>query len=178
MMRTLVTFALAALAGGCQSIEKPEVDLEVLAAGIIESDGGVMRRDESSSVGAQRTNARSMRVVERTALVPLRPGISYGIAFRVTRAKEATVKLRAVIQTSAPCRLKSTGEVVFHNDSILTVRVGELRHLAARIPASASENHCEGDPQPGMETLSLHDGPRKLAEVRFQVHRVGQSPNS
>lgn len=148
------------------------MELELLAAGIIESERTVMRPDGTSSVGAKRADAASMRVVQSTALVPLRPGVSYGIAFRVTRARDAVVKLRAVLHTSAPCKLKSTGEVVHHNDSELTVRVGEVRHLAARIPASPEENHCEGEPQPGFDTFSLYHGDRRLAQARFQVHRA------
>jgi hypothetical protein len=156
----------------CESIPKPDVELEILAAGIIESEGEVMRADPSSSVGAQRTGARSMRVVESTALVPLRPGISYGIAFRVTRAPEESVQLRAVLKTSAPCKLKTTGEVVYHNDSVLSVRVGAVRHLAATIPATTEQNHCEGDPLPGIDTFTLLHDDKKLAEARFQIFRA------
>lgn len=168
--------AIVWLLCGCTSTPQPEVEIEILDAGIIESDRPVVRQDESSSVGAKRADARSLRVIQSTALVPLQPGISYGIAFRVTRAKDAVVELRAVLHTSAPCKLKTTGEVVHHNDSTLSVRVGDVRHLAARIPASTDENHCEGEPQPGMDTISLHHGDRKLAQARFQVHRVDTLP--
>lgn len=161
---------------GCTSTPQPEIEVEILAAGIIESDRATMRQDDTSSVGAKRTDARELRVVQSTALVPLQPGLSYGIAFRVTRASDAVVKLRAVLHTSAPCKLKATGEVVHHNDSTLSVRVGDVRHLAARIPASPNENHCEGEPQPGMDTFSLYHNDRKLAEARFQVHRVDARP--
>ena len=146
-----------------------EFKLEVLASGIIEEDRVEFREDPSSSIGAKRGSASGMRVVNATSRIPLVPGTVYGIAFRVTQAPVAVIPLKAVIETSAPCRLKSTGVVVHRNNLEIRVRVGEIRHVAARIPASDAENPCEGAPLPGMDTLSIFYDGRLVARQRFTV---------
>ena len=171
MNRIGTIFLLVSGLAGCTSTPDSAVRIEVLGRGIIEKEIVAWRGDPSSSIGAKRADARSMRLVRQTELIPLQPGLTYGIAFRVTHAPQEVVQLRAELKTSAPCRLKSTGAVVYHNDSTLTVRVGEVRHLAATIPASPAENPCEGEPLPGMDTFTLSYGDSKLAEARFQVSK-------
>lgn len=168
---TPLSILVLLLSSGCTHPPRHEVKLEVLGAGIIERQGIAWKDDADSSVGAKRADARVLRIVKETRLVPLQPGISYGISFRVTQAPQDSVQLRAVLKTSAACKLKSSGEVVYHNNSVLSVRVGDVRHLAATIPATAEQNHCEGDPLPGMDTFTLLHGERKLAEASFQIHR-------
>lgn len=165
-----VTSTLLVLSG-CTSISEAPVKLEVVGYGIFESERVTMREDETSSVGAKRADAQSMRIAATTDRVPLRPGLGYGVAFRVTEAPSPEVRIKAVLRTTAACVLKTSGEVVHHNDTILTVKVGQLRHLGARIPASESENHCVGAPQPGTDTFELYFGDRKLAEKRIEVYR-------
>ena len=162
--------AIVALAG-CMPIPERPVELEVIDYGVIESAQVSMRPDETSSVGAMRVTSSSMRISSRTARVPLRAGLSYGLAFRVTKAPSEEVSIKGILRTSAPCVLKATGNVVYHNDTVLKVKVGELRHLGARIPASGSENHCRGEPQPGIDTFQLYFGDQKLAEKIFEVYR-------
>lgn len=147
------------------------VALQIAGYGIIDSERVVLRIDETSTVGARRADARSMQVAVTTERIPLRKGLSYGIAFRVMRAPTQEVQLKGVLRTSSPCVLKHSGKVVYHNDSILTVRIGQLRHLGARIPASESENHCIGEPQPGTDTFELWFEGRKLVEKTFHVYR-------
>lgn len=156
---------------GCAVPSEPRVVLQLAGYGIIESTRVTMRADETSSVGAKRADAQSMHISVTADRVPLRPGLSYGVAFRVTRAASPTVRIRAVLRTSSACVLKTSGEVVYHNDTVLTVAVGELRHLGARIPASQSENHCVGDPQPGTDTFELYFEDKKLAEKTIEVYR-------
>ncbi len=169
MTRICIVLLLVSGLAGCTSTPEPVVKVEVLGRGIIQTEIVSWRDDPSSSIGAKRADSRTMRIVRQTELIPLQPGLTYGIAFRVTQAPEHVVQLRAELRTSAPCRLKTTGEVVYHNDSILTVRVGEVRHLAATIPASPAENPCDGKPLPGMDTFTLSYRGNKLAEARFQV---------
>lgn len=174
MTRFGIVFFLVSGLAGCSSTAAPEVKIEVLGRGIMQTEIVTWRDDPSSSIGAKRADSRSMRIVRQTELIPLEPGLTYGIAFRVTHAPQDVVQLRAELLTSAACRLKTTGEVVYHNDSILTVRVGELRHLAATIPASAAENPCDGEPLPGIDTFTLSYNGYKLAEARFQVSKTRQ----
>ena len=171
MTRIGIVFLLVSGLASCTSTPDPVVEVEVLGRGVIQTEIVAWRDDPSSSIGAKRADARSMRIVRQTELIPLEPGLTYGIAFRVTHAPQQVVQLRAELRTSAPCRLKATGEVVYHNDSTLAVRVGEVRHLAATIPTSPTENPCEGEPLPGMDTFTLSYGESKLAQARFQVSR-------
>lgn len=165
------TTLLAILLGACAPIAQPPMMLEVTGYGVIESERVAMRADETSSVGAKRADAGAMRIAASTTRIPLRPGLSYGIAFRVIRAPVQEVRLKAILRTSSPCVLKSSGETVYHNDTVLTVQVGQLRHLGARIPASANENHCAGEPRPGIDTFELWFEGWKLAERTFEVYR-------
>jgi hypothetical protein len=174
MTRISIVFLLASGLAACTSTPAPAVKVEVLGRGIIQTETVSWRDDPTSSIGAKRAGSRSMRIVRQTELIPLQPGLTYGIAFRVVHAPQQVVQLRAELRTSAPCRLKTTGEVVYHNNSTLTVRVGEVRHLAATIPASATENPCEGDPLPGMDTFTLSYNGYKLSEARFQVSKSVQ----
>ena len=174
MTRIGIVFLLVSGLAGCTSTPAPAVKVEVLGRGIIQTENVSWRDDPSSSIGAKRADSRSMRIARQTELIPLQPGLTYGIAFRVTHAPQQVVQLRAELRTSAPCRLKATGEVVYHNDSTLTVRVGEVRHLAATIPASPAENPCEGEPRPGMDTFTLSYNGYKVAEGRFQVSKTLQ----
>ena len=146
-----------------------EFKIEVLASGIIEEDRVEFRDDPSSSIGAKRGSAFGMRVVNATSRIPLVPGTVYGIAFRVLQAPAGIVPLKALVESSAPCRLKSTGVVVHRNNLEMTVRVGDVRHVAARIPANDEENPCEGAPRPGMDTLSIFYDGRLVARERFTV---------
>lgn len=165
------TMAIVALTNCMPTIGERPVLLEVVDYGIIESDRVTMRPDETSSVGAKRANSLSMRIAATTTRVPLRAGLSYGLAFMVTEAPSQEVSIKAVLRTSAPCVLKASGNVVYHNDTVLKVRVGEVRHLGARIPASDRENHCRGDPKPGIDTFQLYFGDRKLVERTFEVYQ-------
>ena len=83
---------------------------------------------------------------------------------------EALVDLKIILRSSTPCVLKTTGEVVYHNDSILQVRIGEMRHIGAAI-VSGEENHCRDTPEPGIETFELLYGGHKLAEKTFRLFR-------
>lgn len=171
MARSRVALVGLLLLGACQTVpDEPPVVLEIVGYGIIQSERVVMRKDETSSVGAELAAAQRMRVVTQTTRVPLRRGLSYGIAFRVIEAPSQEVAIRVVLRTTATCVLKESGRVVHHNDSLLTVRVGELRHVAARIPASDSENHCAGEPQPGSDTFELYFDQQKLASKSFDVY--------
>ena len=174
MTRIGIVCLLVSGLAGCTSTPDSAVKIEVLGRGIMEKEIVAWRDDPSSSIAAKRADSRAMRIVRQTELIPLQPGLTYGIAFRVTHAPQQVVQLRAELLTSAPCRLKTTGEAVYHNDSTLTVRVGELRHLAATIPASPAENPCEGEPLPGMDTFTLSYNGNKLAEARFQVSKTLQ----
>ena len=165
-----MTLAIVALTG-CMPIAESQVELEVIDYGVLEGGQVTMRPDETSSVGAMRANSMSMRISARTARVPLRAGLSYGLAFRVTKAPSEEVSIKGILRTSAPCVLKATGNVVYHNDTVLKVKVGEVRHLGARIPASDTENHCRGEPKPGTDTFQLYFGDQKLAEKTFEVYR-------
>lgn len=174
--RASAAFVAAVLAGAATTpIAAPsdrspaEVRIQVLARGIIEQDRVEFRDDPSSSIGAKRGVAARMRVIQETSRIPLVPGTVYGIAFRVTQAPTEMISLKAVIETSAPCRLKSTGMVVHGNDLEIVVRVGDVRHIAARIPANDSENPCEGAPLPGNDLLSLFYNHRLVARERFTV---------
>ena len=163
--------AMVIVACGCSTPHSPDVQVQIVGFGTIETVGLVMRADETSSVGAKLGGAKAMRVVAETQRIPLRPGVSYGIAFKVIKAPSEEVALKAVLRSSSPCTLKSSGQTVYHNDSVLRVKVGQLRHLAARIPASERESHCVGDSQAGTDTFQLWFDGKKVAEKTFEIYR-------
>lgn len=172
VLAPLIIVVAAMLVASCSADEQQLApSIRIVAYGIFEHDRVAMRVDETSSVGAKRGHAQGLRVAVQTDRIPLRPGLSYGIAFRVTGVPAHEVRIRAVLRSSNACVLKSSGDVVYHNDSVLTVKVGELRHIGARIPASEDEDHCVGASQPGTDTFELYLGYQKLAEKTFRIYR-------
>lgn len=168
----LTTAAIALFVTSCTVEEdKPAPAVEILAFGILAYDEVAMRQDESSSVGAKRGGAKGLRVLRQTDRIPLRPGVSYGVAFVLKNVPAEQAQVRVVLRSSNPCVLKASGETVYHNDTTLTVKVGQPRHIGARIPASADENHCAGDAQPGTNTFELYLGYQKLAEKALHIYR-------
>ena len=124
-----------------------------------------------SSVGARIGRARALRIAKQTYRIPYKPGLSYGVAFVVRGTPPGgLIDLKVILTSSTPCVLKTNGEVVYHNDSILRVRIGELRHIGAAI-VSGEQNHCRETPEPGTETFELFYGDDKLAEKTFELFR-------
>ncbi len=146
----------------------PEV--QIIDFGILEYDQVRMAADETSSIGAKLGQARGLRVAAQTDRIPIRPGLAYGISFVVKGAVTEDIKIKAVQRSSNPCVLKTSGQVVFHNDSLLSVRIGQVRHIGARFPASQDENHCQREPQPGTYTFELYAGDRRLASKTFHLY--------
>ena len=169
----VIAAATILLLAGCGARDEPPgaQSIEIAGYGILEHERVAMRTDESSSVGAKRAGAPGLRLAVQTDRIPLRPGLSYGLAFRLTGAPTEEGRIRVVLRTSNPCVLKKSGETVYHNDTILIVKPGELRHIGGYIPASEEENHCVGDPQPGTSTFELYLGERKLADKAFHLYK-------
>lgn len=170
MKARVLIAAVALAAAGCAREEPVKPAIEILEYGILEHGRMVLRPDDSSSVGAKGGRASVIRVAAQTDRVPLRPGIGYGVAFRLTGLQTEDARIRVVLRSSVACVLKSSGQIVYQNDSVINVKVGELRHIGARIPTSEAENHCTGAPQPGTYTFELHLGDRKLAEQGFHIY--------
>ena len=143
--------------------------IDIVAYGLLEFDRAGISKDPTSSVGAQLSHATRVRVVQQTDRIPLREGLSYGIAFRVRgRPAGAVVPVKVVLRGSSPCVLKRTREVVYHNDTVLDVKLGDLRHIGGRI-TGGEENHCAEVPGPGTETFEFYFEGRKLAEKSFHL---------
>ena len=156
--------------GSCGQ-NKPAVvsSIEVVRFGLLEIVDSANTLDATSSIGAEIAHAREMRVSHQTDRIPLRPGISYGIAFVVHgTAPDGIVEIQVVLRSSSPCVLKQTGQPVYQNDTTLRVKLGEVRHVGARI-AAPEESHCKNIPGPGFETFELRYRNRKLAEKTFEV---------
>ena len=171
-VRMLSNIAVVAiLACGCVAQDDTKsAAVDIIGYGILEPDSVAMRADESSTVGAKRGSAQELRVAVQTDRIPLRPGLIYGMAFVLRDVPMQEAQVRVVLRSSNPCVLKASGETVYHNDTTLTVKVGEVRHIGARIPASAEENHCVGESAPDRSTFELYLGYRKLAEKTFEVY--------
>ena len=143
--------------------------IDILAFGILEFDRTTASKDPTSSVGAHLVRGQKLRISQQTDRIPLRQGLSYGVAFVVKGTPSGAIaEVKVILRSSSPCLLKETREVVYHNDSVLQVRIGELRHIGGII-ASGDDNHCVDTPGPGTETFELHYGGRKLAEKSFHL---------
>jgi hypothetical protein len=159
------------LVSGCATDQETEVNsIEITGFGIFEYNSVRIDPDETSSVGAKLGAARGLQLSSQTTRIPILRGLAYGVRFVVHgNPPDATVAIRVILRSTEACVLRETGQVVYHNDSVLKVRIGEPRHIGARFPASDEENHCIGDPQPGTDTFELYHGDRKLAEKVFQI---------
>jgi hypothetical protein len=143
--------------------------IEVMDYGVLGYGQAAIGKDGTSSIGAAIARARSIKVVNTTSKIPLRIGLAYGIAFVVRgQPADAVVPITVVLRSSRPCVLKSNGATVFTNDSVLQVKVGELRHIGGRF-VTADENHCQGPSTPGDSTFELYYENKKLAERTFHI---------
>lgn len=167
----IIAIAALGLAGGCtQDTDIIVKSIEIVEFGILEFDRATIATDPTSSVGASMARAQGIRVSQPIDRIPLRTGLAYGITFVVRgTAPGAVVDVKVVLKSTSPCRLKTTGEVVFHNDSVLQVRLDEIRHVGARITAG-DDNHCVDAPGPGTATFEIHHRGRKLAEKSFELY--------
>jgi len=144
--------------------------IEITGFGIFEYEGVRIGPDETSSTGAKLGAAKGLKLSAQTTRIPIWPGRAYGVRFVVHgNPPDSMVDIKVVLRSTDACVLRDTGQVVYHNDSVLKVRIGEIRHIGGRFPESEEENHCAGAPQPGTETLELYHGDRKLAEKTFQI---------
>lgn len=159
------------LVAGCETNQETVVDrIEITGFGIFEYEGVRIGPDDTSSTGAKLGAAKGLKLSAQTTRIPIRPGRAYGVRFVVHgNPPDSMVNIKVVLRSTDACVLRDTGQVVYHNDSVLRVRIGEIRHIGGRFPESEEENHCTGAPQPGTETLELYHGDRKLAEKTFQI---------
>lgn len=174
-MRIILRIAALAIATvfatGCAVEHEPvSASITILDYGILEYDEIKMKPDETSSLGARRGDARGLHIVTHTDQIPIEPGLTYGIRF-VVHARMDEIVLRAVQRSANPCIMKGSGKKVYYNDSILKVRIGDIRHIAARFPVSESESICEGREQPGIYIFELYFGGSKLAQKVFYLHK-------
>ena len=169
-MVRVVTLGLAGAVAACSPESEVRVDtIEIVAFGILEFSDPLATKDPTSSVGAPLTRAKQIRVARQTDRIPIRKGLAYGVAFRA-RGAGAAADVKVVLRSSVPCVLKQTGESVYHNDTVLRVQIGELRHIGGKIGEGA-DTHCRDAPQPGVRTFELLAGERKLAEKSFELFR-------
>lgn len=167
------TTAVLALAA-CGSPAPPTVSaVEIIQYGIFEYEKTASKVDPTSPIGAQIARAKALRVSVQTDRIPNRVGVWYGIAF-VVRGEPlgAPVDIRVVLRSSGGCVLKATGAVVHENASTLQVRLGQLRHIGARI-VPLKEDHCTTRPAGDTETFEIYYQDAKLAEKRFQILPAG-----
>ncbi len=170
VFRITALVALCVAAGSCVPQGDMVVDsIDILAFGILEFDRTTADKDPTSSVGARLVRGQRFRISQQTDRIPLKQGLSYGVAFVVKGTpSDAVAEVKVILRSSSPCVLRESHEVVHHNDSVLQVRIGELRHIGGII-ASGDDNHCVDTPGPGTETFEFHHGGRKLAEKSFHL---------
>ena len=159
------------LVSGCATDQKTAVNsIEITGFGILGYNSVRIGPDETSSVGAKLGAAKGLQLSSQTTRIPIRSGLAYGVRFVVHgNPPDATVDVGVILRSTNACVLRDTGQIVYHNDSVLKVRIGEVRHIGGRFPASEEEDHCIGEPKPGTDTIELYHGDRKLAEKTFQI---------
>ena len=167
----IVALLSVCLTAGCADDREVRVSaIDVTGFGIFDYESVRNDPDDTSSVGAQLGAARALHLAAQTDRIPIRPGLAYGVRF-VARGspQNAVIDIRVIMKSTNACVLKASNQVVYHNDSLLKVRIGESRHIGGRFPASEEEKHCVGEAKPGTNTLQLYYQDRKLAEQVFQI---------
>ena len=167
----LVFTAWALLLTACGASQpSPKVSsIDIIEYGTFEYGQAVRETDATSPIGAEIARAPAIRVSVQTDRIPNRTGISYGIAF-VVRGEPpgAPVDIRVILRSAAGCVLKTTGALIHENASTLQVRLGEVRHIGARI-VPPQEDHCTGRRRTNAETFELYYHGDKLAQKRFEI---------
>ena len=158
-------------ASSCAPIQQVAVsDIEIEEFGIFNYRSIRTELDEMSSAGSKLGLAKGLHVLSKTNRIPIRGGLAYGVRFVVHGdPQNTTIDIKVILRSTNACILRATGRVVYQNDSVLKVRIGEPRHVGGRFPLSDEENDCIGAPRPGTTTLELYYGNRKLAYKEFQI---------
>ena len=167
----IATLIVLLTVGGCrgQTDRAPVQSIEVIGFGLLDIEDSTKGIDATSSVGADLAHARKISISRQTDRVPLRLGLSYGIAFVVHGAAPGgMVDIQVVLRSTSPCVLKQTGEPVYRNDTILHVKFEEVRYVGATI-ATPEDSHCKNVPGLGIETFELRYRDRKFAEKTFEL---------
>lgn len=156
---------------GCGSKEPKRVQaIRIIQYGIMEYGDASLERDKTSSIKADISRASAIRIAVPTDRIPLREGLSYGISFVVEGpVTSQTIPVKVILKSSHPCVLRSTGEIVYQNDTVMEARIGVPRYVGGRI-VSEKENLCVGSSQQrGSETFEIYYGGKKYAEQRFEM---------
>ena len=171
MKSSSILVAVGIFASSCAPIQQVIVtDIEIEEFGIFDYRSVRTELDETSSVGSKLGMAKGLHVLSETNRIPIRPGLAYGVRFVVHgEPQNATIDIKVILRSTNACTLRAARSVVYQNDSVLKVRIGESRHIGGRFPMSEEESDCIGAPQPGTNTLELYYGDRKLAHKEFQI---------
>ncbi len=160
-LRLLVLVFLAALAPAAAWAQAPRIDrVDILEAAILEI---TVERSGPSERPVQTTK---VRIVEVSTTVPARVGAQFGFRYLVVgEPAGATVNLRLVTLVPAP-------------GAFSPALKASLTRFEDRIAATIGTPLISGysldapwEVVPGVWTLELWDGTRKLAEQRFTVVR-------
>jgi len=104
---TITSLSLAVCLGAAACSPDRDIAIEsidIIAYGVLEFDRAGISKDPASSVGAQLSHATSIRVVQQTDRIPLREGLSYGVAFRVQgRPAGAVVPIKVILRFQPVC---------------------------------------------------------------------------
>lgn len=166
----IVRMLVLLMLGGCAHDNSAIVkSIEVVGFGLLEFDDSTSSPDPTSSIGAKLAHARKIRISRQTDRIPLRVGVSYGIAFVVQgTSPDGIVEIQVALRSSSPCVLKETGELIYHNDTVLSVKLGDVRHVGATI-AAPEDSFCRNVPGPGIAKFELRYRDRKFAEKTFEI---------
>lgn len=161
---------------GCIAKDPDRVQaINIIQYGIMEYRGAVAENDKTSSIGAEITRAPEIKIAIPTSRIPLREGLSYGIAFVVEGpAASQPIPVNVILRSSHPCVLRTTGAVVYQNDTVLNVRVGIPRYIGGRI-VNGKESPCVGPSVPGIATFEIYYAGKKYAEQKFLIVSDGNT---
>lgn len=164
-MRAIVYAVIAlAIAGPAfaQGTARGEVrGIEIVEYGIFTAELQSSKRDVH---GIRQNLSTNFRLAVKTNTVPLQIGVRFGVQYRVNgRPADATFPIRSIV-VFPPAGVRSPAEakLLTRSESINNSKVGEITYTGYRLDDSF-------ELVPGVWTIELWHGERKLAEQKFML---------
>jgi Domain of unknown function (DUF3859) len=167
-MPFLMSLLALLLAAGAARGQTAEVDrLEVIDFGTYKAEPGSKRKNAN---GLKTTVTPGVEHLETTAIIPARIGTSFGIRYKVVGDPDkAEVTLRKVISFPPPGLQPSRGKFVPQSESKVETMIGET-------VADLYTLEDIFELVPGVWTVELWDGDRKLLTQSFTLERPAAPP--
>jgi Domain of unknown function (DUF3859) len=171
-MRTILAYVLLLAGIGLVHAQGSKIDrIDIVGSGIFKTGKATETITEKDTPGGILRMVSSRDLVTETTTIQPYIGLEFGFEFQVFGKPEGqTVRLRSITLHPLPgLRNPNNGQLMTRGEVNLTAQIGAISYRGYKF------DH-EWEMVPGMWTLELWDGPRKLVSQSYHVVQSGPLP--